>query len=146
MTERRELLGYADPLVVHPGDEVRIMVSTEFDSYESRVVRLIHGDTSPESPGFKAEAVATSADGVHPGRHQETHIGSYVQVPDAPDAPAGFTIVAWIWPTVPDAGPQTILSHRSMGEGYSFGLGIPFGCRPDPRSTAADAPWSTTSG
>ena len=127
MTERRELLGYADPLVVHPGDEVRIMVSTEFDSYESRVVRLIHGDTSPEGPGFKAEPVATSADGVHPGRHQETHIGSYVEVAEAPDTSDGFTIAAWIWPTVPDAGPQTILSHRSMGEGYSLGLGIPFG-------------------
>ena len=72
------LLGYTDPLVVHPGGEVRVMVSSEFDSYESQVVRLIHGDTSPESPGFKAEPVATSADGTHPGRIQETHAGSYV--------------------------------------------------------------------
>ncbi len=124
---RRVLLGYADPLVVHPGDEVRVMVSSEFDSYESRVVRLIHGDCSPESPGFKAEPVATSADGSHPGRIQETHIGSYVEVPNAPEVSGGFTIAAWIWPTAPDSGPQTVLSHRSMGEGYSLGLGIPRG-------------------
>ena len=134
---RRVLLGYTDPLVVHPGDEVRVMVNSEFDSYESEVVRLIHGDTSPESPGFKAEPVATSADGTHPGRRQETHIGSYVEVPNAPEVSGGFTIAAWIWPTVPDEGAQTIVSHRSMGEGYSLGLGIQFGMPSGPEVDSA---------
>ncbi len=121
---RRVLLGYTDPLVVHPGDEVRVMVSSEFASYESQVVRLIHGDTSPESPGFKAEPVATSADGGHPGRLQATHIGSYVEVPEPPDISGSFTIAAWIWPTVPDEGPQTILARRSGSNGYGLGLGL----------------------
>ena len=122
--QRRDLLGYTDPLVVHPGDEVRVMVSSEFDSYESQVVRLIHGDTSPESPGFKAEAVATSADGTHPGRIQDTLAGSYVEVPDAPDISGSFTVAAWIWPTVPEEGVQTIVSHRGRSTGYSLGFGV----------------------
>ncbi|MCY3954095.1 MAG: hypothetical protein OXG69_16370 [bacterium] len=124
---RRELLGYTDPLVVHPGDEVRVMVSSEFDSYESQVVRLIHGDTSPESPGFKAEPVATSADGTHPGQRQETHAGSYVEVPDPPEISGSLTIAAWIWPTVPEVGPQTIVARRGSFGGYSLGLGLPRG-------------------
>ncbi len=125
--QRRELLGYTDPLVVHPGDEVRVMVSSEFDSYESQVVRLIHGDSSPESPGFKAEPVATSADGAHPGRIQDTHAGSYVKVPDAPEISGSFTIAAWIWPTVPTDGPQAIMARRGSFGGYSLGLGLPRG-------------------
>ena len=125
--QRRHLLGYTDPLVVHPGDEVRVMVSSEFESYESQVVRLIHGDTSPESPGFKAERVATSADGTHPGRIQDTHAGSYVEVPDAPEVSGSFTVAAWIWPTVPEAGVQTIVAHRSRSTGYSLGFGVPRG-------------------
>ena len=124
---RRELLGYTDPLVVHPGDEVRVMVSSEFDSYESQVVRLIHGDTSPESPGFKAEPVATSADGTHPGRIQDTNAGSYVEVPEPPHISGSFTIAAWIWPTVPAHGPQAILARRGSFGGYSLGLGLPRG-------------------
>ena len=135
--QRRELLGYTDPLVVHPGDEVRVMVSSEFDSYESRVVRLIHGDTSPESPGFKAEPVATSADGTHPGRVQDTHAGSYVEVPDAPEISGGFTIAAWIWPTIPEAGPQTIVARRGGSGGYSLGLGLPRGMPAGPDTDSA---------
>ena len=124
---RRELLGYTDPLVVHPGDEVRVMVSSEFDSYESGVVRLIHGDSSSAGPGFKAEPVATSADGTHPGRIQETHAGSYVEVPEPPDISGSFTVAAWIWPTVPEEGTQTIVAHRSRSVGYSLGFGVPRG-------------------
>ena len=134
---RRELLGYTDPLVVHPGDEVRVMVSSEFDSYESQVVRLIHGDTSPESPGFKAEPVATSADGTHPGRIQDTHAGSYVEVPDAPEISGSFTVAAWIWPTVPEAGVQTIVAHRSGSTGYSLGFGVPRGMPTGPDTDSA---------
>ncbi|MCY3560709.1 MAG: hypothetical protein OXH20_06015 [bacterium] len=124
---RRELLGYTDPLVVHPGDEVAVMVSSEFATYESQVVRLIHGDTSPESPGFKAEPVATSSDGAHPGRIQDTHAGSYVEVPDAPEICGSFTVAAWIWPTIPEAGVQTIVAHSSGFTGYSLGFGVPRG-------------------
>ena len=145
---RRELLGYTDPLVVHPGDEVRVMVSSEFDSYESGVVRLIHGDTSPESPGFKAEPVAMSADGTHPGRIQETHAGSYVEVPDAPEVSGSFTVAAWIWPTVPEAGVQTIVGHRSGSTGYSLGFGDPRGMPtgPDTDSAGCTIPLEGTDG
>ena len=55
--KRSELIGYADPMVVHPGDSIQFMVSTEFSEYEAKLVRLIHGDENPEGPGFKTEAV-----------------------------------------------------------------------------------------
>ena len=84
-------------------------------------------DTSPESPGFKAEPVATSADGTHPGQRQETHAGSYVEVPDPPEISGSLTIAAWIWPTVPEVGPQTIVARRGSFGGYSLGLGLPRG-------------------
>lgn len=46
--KRSELIGYADPMVVHPGDSIQFMVSTEFSEYEAKLVRLIHGDENPE--------------------------------------------------------------------------------------------------
>ena len=47
------LLGYSDRLTAAPGDTIRFMVSCDAPEYESRLVRLIHGDTNPEGPGFK---------------------------------------------------------------------------------------------
>jgi len=135
--QRRELLGYTDPLVVHPGDEVRVMVSSEFDSYESQVVRLIHGDTSPESPGFKAAPVATSADGTHPGRIQDTLAGAYVEVPEPPEITGSFTIAAWVWPTVPEEGVQAVVAHRSRSTGYSLGFGVQRGMPTGPDADSA---------
>jgi N,N-dimethylformamidase len=123
MAERRELLGYAVPMVAKPGDTVQIMVTTEAESYDAEIIRLIHGDTSPEGPGFKAEAIDSPANGTYPGRHQETYIGSYAQVdPDERlDAATGFTLQAWIWPTTPDLDrPQAVISRTAAGRGYGL--------------------------
>ncbi len=146
---RRELLGYADPMVVHPGDEVRVMVSSEFESYDSQLVRLIHGDTSPQGPGYRAEPVATPADGPHPGRRQQTHIGSYVEVPNPPQISGSFTLAAWVWPTVPTTGLQTIVSRCSGLGGYSLGLGTQRGYSGQPEAASdkdADANKKTDTG
>ena len=51
MAQRRELLGYADPMVAQPGTTVQIMVTTEAERYDAEIVRLIHGDTNPAGPG-----------------------------------------------------------------------------------------------
>ena len=48
------ITGYTDRLSVRPGEAITFYVHSERDeSYRANIVRLIHGDTSPEGPGFK---------------------------------------------------------------------------------------------
>ena len=51
------LVGYSDRLSGAPGETIRFMVSSEHARYRARLVRLIHGDTSPNGPGFKQVVV-----------------------------------------------------------------------------------------
>lgn len=123
MAERKELLGYAVPMVAKPGDTVKIMVTAEADRYEAEVVRLIHGDDSVAGPGFKAEPIESPANRSYAGRRQQTHTGSYGRIdPDeALDGSAGLTVQAWIWPTTPELDrPQGIVSRAGGGRGYEL--------------------------
>ena len=55
------VLGYADPLTVAPGEDIRFMVGT-LDGprrYRAEIVRLVNGDTGPESPGLKTVHLPT---------------------------------------------------------------------------------------
>ncbi len=125
MSQRNELLGYAVPMVAKPGDTVQIMVTTEAESYDAEIVRLIHGDDNPAGPGFKAERIESPANRSYPGRHQETYTGSYAQIDasEALDVGAGLCIQAWIWPTTPDlSDPQGIISRTDGGRGYGLFL------------------------
>ena len=126
MAKRKELLGYAVPMVAKPGDTVQIMVTTEADEYDAEIVRLVHGDTNPDGPGFKSDRVETDANGTYPGRHQETHTGSYGQIETnaALDALTGFTIQGWIWPTTPDLDDdQGVVTRTSGSDGFGLYVG-----------------------
>ena len=128
MAQRRELLGYAVPFVAMPGDTVQIMVTTEAETFDAEIVRLVHGDNDPAGPGFKAERIDSPANGSYPGRHQDTYVGSYAQVDasDALDPLEGFSVQAWIWPTTPDLdGTQGIITRLADGRG--FGLSVESG-------------------
>ncbi len=48
-----DIVGYADRFSVAPGEGIRFMVSTASPAFELAIVRLIHGDTKPDGPGFK---------------------------------------------------------------------------------------------
>lgn len=128
MAQRRELLGYAVPMVAKPGGTVQIMVTTEAERYDAEIVRLVHGDSNPNGPGFKAESIDSPSNGSYPGRHQETHIGSYAQVDTEPtlDGTTGLTIQAWIWPTTPDAEKSQGVVTR-MADGRGWGLFVEAG-------------------
>ena len=79
----KKILGYSDKISVRPGDEISFMVTSEEGSdYNASLVRVIHGDTSPEGPGLKLETIESAIDGSHHGRRQELLAGSYVVVPD----------------------------------------------------------------
>ena len=125
MSRRESLIGYAEPMVAKPGDTVQVMVATSADGYDAEIVRLIHGDNNPRGPGFKAERVESPANGSHPGRLQQTRIGSYAQIEtgDKLDLAGGVSLQAWIWPTTPDlAETQGIISRAADGRGCGLFL------------------------
>ena len=58
------ITGYSDRLSVRPGEAITFYVHSEEDeAYEAQIVHLIHGDTSPEGPGFKEEPVEAAVNG-----------------------------------------------------------------------------------
>ena len=123
----KTLMGYSDEISVCPGDTIKFMVSCDGPrNYSARLVRIIHGDTSPEGPGYKEEAVQAAFEGEYKGRKQEVHAGSYGIVPSHPcfDSLSSFSVQAMIWPTTPAKGAQTILSHWNEGSKAGFILGI----------------------
>lgn len=120
-----QLVGYSDKLSVESGGTITFMVSSEFDRFSARLVRLIHGDTNPMGPGYKDQAVPSSLDGVYEGRAQNLRPGSYVRVPhaDALAPTADFTLQMWVCPTLPEKAVQTVISKRGTdGSGFALRL------------------------
>ena len=70
-----KVIGYTDEISVFPGDRVQVYVSCDAPRYHADVVRLIHGDTNPDGPGFKIEPVDAGEDADHNGRVQAVHAG-----------------------------------------------------------------------
>ena len=112
-----KLLGYSSAFSVQPSERVAFKISSEFTAYSARVVRLIHGDDRPGSPGFKCEHVPSALDGEHPGEIQLLHPGSYVHIPfrDGLNLQEGFYAEMWIWPTMPYQAKGVLLSQ--VGDG-----------------------------
>jgi N,N-dimethylformamidase len=98
-----KVIGYSDELSVFPGDRVNFFVSCDTERYHADVVRLIHGDTNPDGPGFKIDPVHTDVDADFDGRVQPVYAGSHVVVDDHPRLRLGpeFTLQVLIWPTMP---------------------------------------------
>ncbi len=123
----KTIVGYSDEISVRPGETISFMVNCEKgDSYDASVVRLIHGDTNPEGPGYKDEPIKSDIDGSYPGRRQEILAGSFVLVPDHPllSNLGSFTVQAMIWPTMPKLGPQSLISRWDDKARCGFILGI----------------------
>ena len=50
------ITGYSDKYQAFPGEEIKFYVNAEKnENYDVQIVRLIHGDTNPEGPGYKDE-------------------------------------------------------------------------------------------
>lgn len=113
------LVGYTDRLGAAPGETIRFMVSSDHLRYRSRLVRLIHGDTNPDGPGFKQVVVPSAMDGEQAGEHRDIRSGSYAEIPLGDlDLAAGFTFATFVAPTLPGHGEQVIASR-----GDPFGSG-----------------------
>ena len=109
------IVGYTNPLTVAPDELVRVMVSSEAQSYRARLVRLMHGDINPAGPGFKAQEVESPFAGQYRGRHQAIYTGSWIEIPDHPIFASlrSFTFTFWMFPTLPGK-PQTLLAKQSQ--------------------------------
>lgn len=81
---------------------------------------------SPDGPGFLTEPVASEIDGEYRGQAQDIRTGSFAHVPHDPRLSGGdsFTLQAWILPTMPGSGRQSILTKMPADghSGYSLGI------------------------
>jgi N,N-dimethylformamidase len=121
----KTIMGYSDKVSACPGETIKFMVSCEGQpSYRARLVQIIHGDTSPEGPGYKEREVASSFQGEHKGRKQEIYSGSHAIVhPNRHfDALESFTLQAIIWPTTVEKGRQTVMALRNGRGGVVLGI------------------------
>jgi len=120
------ITGYSDNYSVCPGDEIRFYVNSEKkEEYNADIVRLIHGDTNPEGPGFKEKLVRASCNKRYKGRNQKIHGGSYIIVPaDRRMDNESFTLQAFIFPTTPEKGLQGIVTKWLDSRGSGYGLFI----------------------
>jgi N,N-dimethylformamidase len=119
---------YTDKLSVRGGDTLSAMVSASgADSVRASLVRLIHGDEHPDGPGFIEQLVDSPINRAWPARKQHIQKGNFLRVGDrrrqlCHDGP--ITLYAYILPTHPDAGRQTILGLWSVAGNTGFALGI----------------------
>ena len=121
-----KLTGYTDRLSVQQGETIRFMISSDFPSYRTDIVRLTHGDPNPKGPGFKEEVVETPINGQFVGRKQKLNIGSYAIVPHSPllGQTGSFTLQAWMYRTTPQKGVQGILTKWVASDHTGYGLFI----------------------
>ena len=120
------LVGYSDTLSVRPGDALDFMVSCDTgDSYAATIVRLIHGDTNPDGPGYKEEEIDTRLPVSWPARHQPVYSGSYVIV-EEDDALhlAEPSLAAYVCPTTQQEAAQAVIAkwHAPTRGGYALVL------------------------
>ncbi|MFP6780908.1 MAG: N,N-dimethylformamidase beta subunit family domain-containing protein, partial [Gammaproteobacteria bacterium] len=110
-----KITAYANKVSVAPGETIDFMVNCEEKDFKADIVQLICGDMNPDGPGYKEKFVKTVAGGVYKGRRQVIHSGSYIEVASAPvlQSMQSFTMQAFIWPTTPEKGQQTIISNWS---------------------------------
>jgi N,N-dimethylformamidase len=110
-----KITAYANKVSVAPGETIDFMVNCEAKDFKADIVQLICGDMNPDGPGYKEKFVKTAAGGIYKGRRQVIHCGSYIEVASAPalQSMQSFTMQAFIWPTTPEKGQQTIISNWS---------------------------------
>ena len=122
-----KILGYPDRYSVAPGETISFKVSLEEGtSYEASLVRVIHGDANPEGPGLKLELIKSAIDGRHQGERQGIDAGSCMIVDDFPALPenGAFTLFAFVWPTLPRAGWQTLAAQWDAQAQAGFMIGL----------------------
>lgn len=119
------LIGYTDRISVRSGEKISFKVSSAGPApFHATLVRIVRGDPNPGGPPPKFEDLSDLFDGRFASRVQHAWPGSYGMVEEARHAklPAALQVEALIWPTLPEDGPQTVISHRDPATGAGFAL------------------------
>ena len=121
------LVGYTDRFSVAPGHEIAFKVSSAAAGpYRATLVRVAHTDPNPAGPGMKYEDLSSRFAVERPSRVQPMALGSYARIDPADRLPlAGpLTVTALVWPTLPQAGEQCVVSRWDHAGGRGFALSI----------------------
>jgi N,N-dimethylformamidase len=106
-----KLTGYSDPLAARAGSAVSFMLCADRDTHaDVQLVRLVHGDTNPQGPGFIEVAVDSPMTGTVDVVHQPVTPGSFARAPRTAmlaNVPAG-TLHAFFYPSVVGGREQAI--------------------------------------
>ncbi len=125
MIDSTAVLGYAWPLIASPGESVAFHLSAEtLRAAEASIVRVRCADPDPAGPGLKLTTLGSTLDGTTALTHQKLYPGSFATIADTPllaTLPA-LTACAFIWPTRPGAGPQTVIARSNGTAGWRLGL------------------------
>ena len=109
-----KLTGYSDVWSVRPGESIGFHVHSEAERVDAQLVRLLHGDENPRGPGFREREIPSSTDGRHKAAPQQIYRGSFALL--EAERPLleerDFKLGLWIWPTLPRAGSQGLVSWR----------------------------------
>ena len=119
------LTGYADRISVRAGEKISFKVSSVGPGpYNAMLVRIVRGDPNPDGPPPKIEDHSELFDGRFPSRQQLAWPGSYALIEGAGEKklPSSLMVEALIWPTLPEDGPQTVVSRRDATTGAGFAL------------------------
>ncbi|WP_158814605.1 N,N-dimethylformamidase beta subunit family domain-containing protein [Methylocapsa sp. S129] len=127
MTDTTAVLGYAWPLIVSPGEPIAFHLSSKtLDGAEATLVRVRCADPDPNGPGLKLTELDCAINGPVALANQPIYPGSCAIIPDSPTLAklGAFTVGAFLWPTLPGARPQTILSRwrEDIKAGWRLGL------------------------
>ncbi|KAJ0424574.1 hypothetical protein BJY00DRAFT_326499 [Aspergillus carlsbadensis] len=77
-----QIIGYAEPWIVSPGDSVDIKISSTEKEYSHRLVRLIQGYRGPHAPPVVEDEISDVPAGHREdGQYQHARPGSYALVP-----------------------------------------------------------------
>ena len=114
------IIGYADKFSVRPNEEINFMISCKSKSYNSTIVKLIHGDDNIKGPGFKEKIINNL--GKFNGRKQILRSGSHIVIKHNSvfSKMKDFTLHTWIYPTLINSTITSIITKCDNNVGYKL--------------------------
>jgi N,N-dimethylformamidase len=120
------LIGYLSSLSCRAGETVDLMISSSEPSVSVDFVRLIHGDESPQGPGFLYVEISEVSPLSVVAGEMGTPIGSYGRCDERIAVSSKLEGRISIWPTMPlKEGHQAIVSFPDLGLCLTLERGIP---------------------
>ncbi|EXF77328.1 hypothetical protein CFIO01_12983 [Colletotrichum fioriniae PJ7] len=123
--EEEEIIGYVDPWIASPGENVHVKVSSTVPEFTWSLARIIQGFEHPNAPDIQYEAVSTlnSSSAALPGSHKKAASGSFALVKSweryERKSIIGLRFSCYVQPWLPDAGRHQVLMSTLDVENFS---------------------------